>query len=355
MLETFIHDIGHGLEHSFKHALMITAFVLAMMLLIEYFTVRTRNKILKIIGKNPWWQVIIAALLGLIPGCLGTFVAVALYAHKVLNFPALVTVMIASSGDEAFVMFGEIPHEAFLIMGALFVIAIIVGFILNLFWKDKNFMKLENNMLMEHKKSECVAFDKKRFIDDYKNISFQRALLVFGSLLFLIFLILGEVGPQDWGEERISLIVISAIVFFIVATVPEHFLVEHLWKHTIKKHILKIFLWTFGAILAIEFLMPILNITEESFKPIAEKYFFLILLIAVLVGFIPESGPNMVFIFLFASGYIPLSILIANSIVQDGHGGLPLLAESRKSFFYSKAINMVVGLVLGVVGFLIGF
>ncbi|MBN2892000.1 MAG: arsenic efflux protein [Bacteroidales bacterium] len=334
---------------------MITSFVLAMMLLIEYFTVRTKSKILTLIGKNPWTQIIIAAFLGIIPGCLGTFVAVSLYSHRVLAFPALVTVMIASSGDEAFVMFGEIPHEALMITIILFIVAILTGFILNIFMKNKNFMKLKNNMLHEHKQPECVAFDRKKLIEDYKNISFQRALLIFGTFIALIFIIIGEIGPKEWSEEKISLIIISSIVLFIVSTVPEHFLVEHLWKHTIKRHILKIFLWTFGALLAIELLMPLLNISQETFVPIAQKYYFLILLFAVLVGFIPESGPNMVFIFLFASGYIPLSILIANSIVQDGHGGLPLLAESRKSFIYSKLINMIVGVLFGVVGYLFSF
>lgn len=334
---------------------MITAFVLAMMLLIEYFTVRTKSKILNVIGKNPWTQVIIATLLGLIPGCLGTFVVVSLYAHRVVAFPALVAVMIASSGDEAFVMFGEIPKEAFLIMGVLFIVAILVGFILILIFKDKNFMKLENNMLHNHDNPACICFNKKNLIQEYKNISFQRALLVVGTLVFIIFLLFGEIGTKKWDEMKVSLLIISLIVFFIVATVPEHFLVEHLWKHTIKKHTLKIFLWTFGAILLIELFLPMINLTQEAFQPIAEKYFFLILLIAVLVGFIPESGPNMVFIFLFASGFVPLSILIANSISQDGHGGLPLLAESRKTFFYSKLINIVVGLIFGIAGFLFGF
>ena len=343
------------LIHSFKHGLMITSFVMAMMLLIEYFTVRSKNKILDVIGLNPWTQVLLAALLGIIPGCLGTFVVVSLYSHRVVGFSALVTVMIASSGDEAFVMFGEIPKEAFLITGVLFGVAILVGFILNLIFKDKNFMKLKNNMLHNHDNPECVCFEKKSLLEDYKNISFQRALLIVGSLFFLIFLILGEIGPAEWNEKRISLVIITTIVFFIVATVPEHFLVEHLWKHTIKRHLPKIFLWTFGALLLIELIIPLLNITQEVMQPIAEKYYFLILLIAVMVGFMPTSGPNMVFIFLFASGFVPLSILIANSIVQDGHGGLPLLAESRKTFFYYKSINIVVGLIFGVVGFLIGF
>ncbi|HET54198.1 MAG TPA: hypothetical protein ENN33_03165, partial [Ignavibacteria bacterium] len=55
---------------------------------------------------------------------------------------------------------------------------------------------------------------------------------------------------------------------------------------------------------------------------------FVVLLIAVLVGMIPESGPHMVFVTLFAAGTIPFSILIASSIAQDGHG--MLLPNQRK-------------------------
>ena len=74
------------------------------------------------------------------------------------------------------------------------------------------------------------------------------------------------------------------------------------------------------------------------------------LVIAVLIGIIPESGPHLLFLTLFINGTIPFSILIASSIVQDGHGALPLLAESRKSFIYMKGINVVVGFIVGFIG-----
>jgi hypothetical protein len=62
---------------------------------------------------------------------------------------------------------------------------------------------------------------------------------------------------------------------------------------------------------------------------------------------IPESGPHLVFVMLFAEGAIPFSVLVTSSVVQDGHGILPLLAESRREFVRVKAINMIAGLVLG--------
>jgi hypothetical protein len=47
--------------------------------------------------------------------------------------------------------------------------------------------------------------------------------------------------------------------------------------------------------------------------------------------------------------------LPANSVVQDGHGMLPLLAESRKDFIKVKIINLMIGLLIGFVLLLFGY
>ena len=74
-----------------------------------------------------------------------------------------------------------------------------------------------------------------------------------------------------------------------------------------------------------------------------------------LIGLIPESGPHLVFVTLFARGAIPFSILLASSIVQDGHGMLPMLAQSRRTFVVVKAINFAVGLAAGAVALALGY
>jgi len=51
---------------------------------------------------------------------------------------------------------------------------------------------------------------------------------------------------------------------------------------------------------------------------------FVVMFLAVVIGIIPESGPHLIFVTLFAQGSIPFSILLASSIVQDGHGMLSL-------------------------------
>ena len=82
---------------------------------------------------------------------------------------------------------------------------------------------------------------------------------------------------------------------------------------------------------------------------------FTILLIAVLIGIIPQSGPHYIFVLMFAQGVIPFSILIANSIVQDGHGAIPLLAESKRSFVVVKFVNLIIGFLVGLIGIYAGF
>jgi hypothetical protein len=135
----------------------------------------------------------------------------------------------------------------------------------------------------------------------------------------------------------------------MTAKASEHFIKEHLWNHVVKKHLKPIFLWTFGALLVIHYGMQFLHLEEWVAGNI-----YLVILLAVLIGLIPESGPHMVFISLFAAGIVPFSVLLASSIVQDGHTALPLLAESKKSFAKAKLINMIIGLSVGILLHLAG-
>jgi hypothetical protein len=72
------------------------------------------------------------------------------------------------------------------------------------------------------------------------------------------------------------------------------------------------------------------------------------LALAGCLGIVPESGPHLLFVTLFDNGAVPLSVLTAGSIVQDGHGMLPILAHSRREFFRIKGINLLAGLLVGV-------
>jgi hypothetical protein len=344
-------NILQFLTEIFKQALVITLFVMIMMLLIEYLTVQTKGRWSKPFERSLFLQILFAAIMGLIPGCLGNFIVVALFAHRLINFAALVTAMLASSGDEAFIMLAIIPTKALLLFLVLFCISVAVGLILTLFPFGKAKMYLPINHLSLHEQDpDCTCFEPSQILPQLKKISFERAVLLAGGIIFTILILSGDIGSEEWNWSRIIFLFVALVEVFITATVPDHFLIDHLWGHVIRRHFLKVFLWTFGAFVIIHTGLEFLNL-EVWLK----NNLILVLLIAVIVGIIPESGPHLVFVTLFASGSIPFSILLANSIVQDGHGALPLLAESRKSFLYMKAVNFSVGFIAGIIGILAGF
>ena len=334
-----------------QHTILITAFVFVIMLLVEYINVQTKGAWQKPIRKNRLLQYLVAAVLGAVPGCLGSFAMVSVYSHGVVSFGSLVTTMIATSGDEAFVMLSLFPAKAILLTAIISVIGIAVGFLVDLFYKKQTALLEKFGHPLQIHEEELVEQQPKGYIfQQLKEITFERTLMISMLVLFLVLIVGSFVEPHEWNWVRVTLLISTLFALFVVVTVPDHFLEEHLWQHVLKRHLLRIFLWTLGALLVINILQNFMDI--ESW---IQANTFTVLIVAVLIGIIPESGPHLIFVTLFASGTIPFSILMASSIVQDGHGTLPLLAVSKKGFVYLKAINVVVGFVVGVIGILMGF
>ncbi|MEA1892033.1 MAG: putative manganese transporter [Campylobacterota bacterium] len=328
---------------------MITSFILIMLLVIEYINVQTRGEWQKNLKKSRFGQYILAATLGVLPGCLGAFTVVSLYSHKMLSFGALVGVMIATSGDEAFVMLSMFPETALWINLILFVLAIIVAFLVDTVFKDKNYFQTDLQHEFElHQEEKCSCFNKGGIVKQLKNMTFHRAFLLTMFGVFLLAILSSVLGGDTWDWKKITFTIGSIISLFIIITVPDHFLEEHLFQHVIKKHLLRIFLWTFSALLVVHIIEHYLDIRQWL-----QDNTTTLLIIATAVGIIPESGPHMVFTTMYAQGLIPFAVLLASSISQDGHGSLPLLAVSTKVFIYLKLINVFIALVVG--GLLIYF
>lgn len=325
---------------SLNKTLMITTFVIMMMIFIEYINVLSKRKWLENFRYNSIKQIFIGAFLGIIPGCMGSFMAVSLYTHKLMNLPGIVATMIATSGDEAYVMFAMFPLKALLLNLILFIIAIIMGFIVLKILKNEEYTNIHGYIV--HEQEECICFNKNIIIKQIKSLTFERAVLIISILIINFLLIFNIIGEPGWGWEKITFLLGSIFLLFVFITVPDHFIKEHFYGHILKKHLIKIFLWTWSALLVVGIL-----IKHENFAQYLTYNKFIILLIAVLVGIIPESGPHFIFITMYSQNLIPFSILLANSIVQDGHGMLPLLAESRKDFIKIKLINLIAGLLFG--------
>ncbi len=145
---------------------------------------------------------------------------------------------------------------------------------------------------------------------------------------------------EDW--MNVLFAGLSVIVLLVLLFASDHFVEEHLWNHIVKKHLLTIFAWTFGVLLVLGIGLQFIDIEHWISDNVV-----LMILLATLIGIIPESGPHLIFVTLYAAGVAPLPVLIASCISQDGHASIPLLAESRRSFLLAKVINCLVALIAG--------
>lgn len=270
-----------------SESIKITLFVLAMMIAVDFINVKTKGKLESILKTgNRWKQYVVSSLLGTAPGCLGSFAGVSLYIHGMISFGAITGLMLATAGDEQFIMLAMIPETALILFGILFLLGIFAGYFTDFFVKKFRIQTC----------TDC------------------------------------EIKQYHPGHEGYK-----------------HYFKDHIWTHIIKGHLVRIFLWTFGALLVVEYAMTLVNL-----QSITSDYKFLLLILAALIGLIPESGPHLIFVMLFANGLIPFSILFTSSVVQDGHGLLPMLSYSVKDSVLVKIFNLGFGLLIGLILYVIG-
>ena len=345
----------HWLSDVLAETAVITTMVLLLMMLIEFVHVRTQGKGIAVMDRKPHWQILISALLGLTPGCAGVFAVVSLYTHNIVGFGALLAACIASFGDEAFFMLSLMPEKAIAVGGVLFVTALAAGFgyqLIHPFQSTTHIHQIEHLVLHEHDKAE---HPEKRHETHHP---LYRFILIGYILLFIVGLLIGvlgeheEKGASGLSGEKLVFIAIAAATLLLCCFSGSHFIEEHLWEHILKKHLLKIFLWSFGVIALLTLLTQQLNLEALQMRNSGR---LLLLLLALGIGLIPQSGPHLAVVYLFADGIVPFSTLLANCLLQEGHGGIPLMAESPKTFVRLKAVKLLMAAAIGLTGIATGW
>ena len=362
-------DILHIILDALRNSVLITGLVISMMMMIESFNIESHGQFFAGLKKSRVGQVVMSALLGSIPGCMGGFAAVSLYTHRMLSFGALVAMMIASSGDEAFMILAMLPDKALTLFVLLFVIAVVSGLLTDVaasFRKGKN-KYLKDDVLEDgpgcetgYSIHEESTAHKGTSESSKKHFTLHRWILLSGTLVFMVVLALGLLEHEHHHEAasvhinllneewmHIVFAVLGLVLVGVIFFASDHFVEEHLWHHIVKRHLPGIFAWTFGVLLSISLLMHFVDIENWI-----SNNTVLMIILAVAVGIIPESGPHLIFVTLFASGIVPFPVLLASSISQDGHASIPLLAESKSGFVKAKLINCLVALVCGLAAML---
>ncbi len=273
---------------SLKESLIIIGIIFVLMVLVELFVLKYKDKIVRFSKKNLFMSYLVSSFFGIVPGCIGTFAMDSLYMAGLLSFGGIIAVMVATSGDEAFLMLsmafaGKISFVTITLLTIiLFALGILAAFLADYFVKKTN-MTICKKCGIEYHIGEEFKF--------------------------------------------------------------KHFLKEHILNHILRKHIWKIFLWIFAAIFLI-------GLSEQFIDPktlFSGMNLLYLLIVASLVGLLPISGPNVFLIVLFSQGVIPFSVLLANSIIQDGHGLLPILGFSVDDAVKIKVFNFVFGFIIGLI------
>jgi hypothetical protein len=342
-----------SLSESFIRALMITFFVFMMMVIVEYINILWRGRLNERALPGPLRKSTLASFFGAMPGCLGAYTNVTLYEHGVLSLGALLAGMIATSGDEAFVMLSMFPGKFAILTGILFVVGLLIGVAAD---------KLLPSRLIKYNGPHChelVVHEKvdqrplarpwDRLVENLSQGSLARWAILVVILTYALLVASRIIGADEEAGLRAVILVAAAACVWITLFGTDHFLKDHVWGHVITKHVPRIFLWTFGVLFIFSVLSDYIDIPM-----VVRENKYLMLVAAGVIGIIPQSGPHLIFVTLFADGILPFSVLLTSSIVQDGHGMLPLLAFSRRDFVLLKAIKIMIGLAIGMGAMLCG-
>lgn len=112
-------------------SLRVGAIILPLLLLVDYLNHRFGKQIENVLRSSRAFMPIIAALLGLLPGCNVAVVTAVFFTEGVASLGTLVAVLIAKS-DEALYVFLPLGIEAFVpLLLAKFVLAVVAGYLVD--------------------------------------------------------------------------------------------------------------------------------------------------------------------------------------------------------------------------------
>ena len=297
----------------------VSAFV-AITLSIFYFSESKFNfNVGNFLKESSNFQIPIAAILGATPGCGGAVVVVAAYTSGNVSFGAVIATLTATMGDAAFLLIAVRPDIAILVLPLTLIAGIITGYIAD------NFLALSHKERAINLKKEVVIIGKNRKRD-----------VLFASLIVPGFG-LGVLQLLQYDLEELFGIFPQLIAIFGMVTSIL------IWSNSKIKTMTNpkdkplvrvteetsfIAIWVLAAYLAYDYLI---FLTPLDLKMMFETIGILIPLLAIIIGFIPGCGPQILVTTLFINGMIPFSALLGNAISNDGDALFPAIAIAPRA------------------------
>ncbi len=292
------------------------------------------------LSKTQKIHVPIASLLGAIPGCGGAIIVVTQYIQGRISFGSLVAVLTATMGDAAFLILAIEPSTGFLIFLLGIVAGSTTGYLIDMF-HGTNYMLPNLKMNVQFEKI------KKTFVSNFN---------IFWIILFIPGFFLGILTAFQ--IEFIS--DIYNTLFVLVGSGGA---------------ILSIFMWSLNPLSDFQcstdksrgYLSRVVDTTNfvttwvisgflifeifMYFTTIDLKIFFdlwmpFVPLVAILFGFLPGCGPQVVVATFYLNGYIPLSAELGNAISNDGDALFPAIALAPKAAVLATLYSAIPALIV---------
>ena len=296
----------------FDAYIQVTVFVTATLLLffgLEHFFKIDVGILMK---KGDIWQVPMASVLGALPGCGGAVVVITAFARGNIRLGAMVAALIATMGDAAFLLLAKEPTTYLKLIAISISAAVVSGWLVDRFHRGELYSS-------EIKSLDTPSIGKLRVRD-----KFFVALAAPGLILGI--LQLGQIDISEFGIVIFSLGLTGAFLSVTLWAISPITAVSSHTDHPFTRSTEEtsfVTVWVIAGFLAYEYAYAFFGLDLEV---LAEAAWIFLPILAILVGFIPGCGPQVLVTTLYLNGVIPFAALIGNAISNDGDALFPAIA-----------------------------
>jgi hypothetical protein len=287
------------------------------------------------IQKNQKLEIPISAFLGAIPGCGGAIMVMSLFTRGVVSFGAVLAALISTMGDAAFLLLATKPQAALIILPVTFCTGIVSGYLVKPFTKNFLQKKINRDFLItelpKNKTSNIFYLIWFFFLIPGLALGIMNALNIETSYL---------VSDIDI-IQFISFLLALYCVFLWVLNPLTDIQMASIHENSFRKVVDTTCFVTVWVIISFV-IYELINISTQGAIFESLKYFGpFIPLMAIIIGFIPGCGPQIMITSMYVSGQLPMSAQIGNSISNDGDALFPAIAISPKAAIIATLYSAV--------------
>ena len=300
----------------------------------------TKFDVKNFLSKTQKFHVGIAAFLGAIPGCGGAIIVVTQYIQGRISFGSLVAVLTATMGDAAFLILAIEPTTGLLIFGIGIIVGSISGYTID-FIHGINFMQSETKIKVEFEKIN------KTFVSNFN--FFWLFLFIPGFILGILVAFQIEFVSPAYNSLLVFVASAGAILsIFMWSLNPlSDFQCSTDKSRGLLSRVVDttnfVTTWVISGFLVFEIFM---YFTSLDLKIFFDLWLPFVPLVAILFGFLPGCGPQVVVATFYLNGYIPLSAELGNAISNDGDALFPAIALAPKAAILATLYSAIPALVV---------